>query len=100
MKNTLKNINYKQKNFSVVDKLKFTINALMKISFSLLILVAATNNSFGQTWTTQTSGTTHELKFVSFTDANNGWAVGSGGTILKTFYPTCNFLSIIFWHIL
>ena len=32
----------------------------------------------------QPSGTTLQLRGVSFTDANNGAAVGEGGTILRT----------------
>ncbi len=32
----------------------------------------------------QTSGISNYLFGVSFTDANNGWAVGDGGTILRT----------------
>ena len=35
-------------------------------------------------WFQQTSGTTEWLMGVSFTDANNGTAVGGNGTILRT----------------
>lgn len=35
-------------------------------------------------WSLQTSGTTHHLNDVYFTDASNGWIVGEGGTILRT----------------
>ena len=38
----------------------------------------------GTTWITQLSGTTEGLRSVSFTDANNGWAVGDNGNILHT----------------
>ena len=38
----------------------------------------------GITWTAQTSGVTNDLRSVYFTDANNGWVVGIGGTVLKT----------------
>jgi len=38
----------------------------------------------GLTWTSQMSGTSHNLRAVSFSDANTGTAVGSGGTILRT----------------
>ncbi|MBC8490683.1 MAG: T9SS type A sorting domain-containing protein, partial [Bacteroidetes bacterium] len=38
----------------------------------------------GINWTLQESGTGNELYGVSFTDANNGTAVGSFGTILRT----------------
>ena len=38
----------------------------------------------GATWTSQTSGTTHSLRGVSFTDSDNGTAVGYNGTILRT----------------
>lgn len=36
----------------------------------------------GATWTVDTSGTL-DLQGVHFVDANNGWACGDGGTILK-----------------
>ena len=35
-------------------------------------------------WNSQVSGTTNDVTDVSFTDANNGTAVGSFGTILRT----------------
>lgn len=35
-------------------------------------------------WVSQTSGTTEHLIWSSFIDANTGWVVGNGGTILKT----------------
>jgi beta propeller repeat protein len=35
-------------------------------------------------WTKRVSGTTQPLYAVDFVDSNTGWAVGSGGTILKT----------------
>lgn len=38
----------------------------------------------GISWTTQSSGTTQELRKVFFIDANTGWIVGNNGTILKT----------------
>ena len=38
----------------------------------------------GGTWTSQTSGTTNRLRDVSFSDDNNGTAVGGGGIILHT----------------
>ncbi len=38
----------------------------------------------GATWNPQTSGTTFALNAVSFTDVNNGWAVGNNGTIRHT----------------
>ncbi|MCH7827919.1 MAG: T9SS type A sorting domain-containing protein, partial [Bacteroidetes bacterium] len=38
----------------------------------------------GATWGAQPSGTANTLWGVSFTDANNGTAVGSSGTILRT----------------
>jgi hypothetical protein len=38
----------------------------------------------GVTWTEQTSGATNIFYSVFFTDTNNGWVVGVGGTILRT----------------
>ena len=35
-------------------------------------------------WFLQTSGTTEDLRGVSFTDSDNGTVVGAGGTILRT----------------
>ncbi len=36
-------------------------------------------------WSTQSSGTNSHLHGVSFVDADNGWTVGSNGTILRYF---------------
>ena len=38
----------------------------------------------GSTWTIQSGGTNENLWSVCFPDANNGYAVGNNGTILKT----------------
>src|SRR5258708_26081639 len=38
----------------------------------------------GQSWTLQSSGTTRDLRGVSFVDADTGTAVGFSGTILRT----------------
>lgn len=38
----------------------------------------------GQNWTTQTSGTSNDLKSVHFVNANDGWACGTNGIVLKT----------------
>jgi hypothetical protein len=46
------------------------------------IILKTTNG--GTTWTILTSGTTNNLYSVFFTDANTGYLVGEGGTILKT----------------
>ncbi len=37
-----------------------------------------------RSWDAQSSGTTHALNAVSFSDATHGWAVGDGATILAT----------------
>ncbi|HRD37861.1 MAG TPA: hypothetical protein PLC65_04455, partial [Bacteroidia bacterium] len=39
---------------------------------------------YSQTWNTQTSGTTQNLRSVHFPTAQNGWAVGDGATIRVT----------------
>jgi photosystem II stability/assembly factor-like uncharacterized protein len=38
----------------------------------------------GQSWSRQHSGTTAYLTAVTFIDEQNGWAVGTSGTVLKT----------------
>ncbi len=45
-------------------------------------LIKATTNG-GTSWSTQASGITSGLRSFSFIDANNGWAVGDGGKVLK-----------------
>jgi photosystem II stability/assembly factor-like uncharacterized protein len=50
---------------------------------TLLFFLLITQISFAQ-WYQQNSGTIKNLHSVNFTDANNGWAVGDSGTILKT----------------
>lgn len=54
---------------------------LKKITFiaSLAIFL----NGYSQ-WTSQTSGTTQDLKGVSFPSSSIGYTVGAGGTVLKT----------------
>jgi photosystem II stability/assembly factor-like uncharacterized protein len=55
----------------------------MKRLYFLLITVFLLNNAHAQ-WTKQESGTTNYLYSVFFVDQNLGFAVGEGGTILKT----------------
>ena len=50
---------------------------------TLFFVLLITQISFAQ-WYQQNSGTTSHLRGVSFTDANNGTAVGEYGTILRT----------------
>ena len=38
----------------------------------------------GTNWNSQTSGVSGDLWGINFIDANNGWCVGDGGTILAT----------------
>ncbi len=53
--------------------------------FTFLVLTFTFNIVFAQSgWFLQTSGTSVPLSSVHFIDNNTGWAVGSGGTILKT----------------
>ena len=52
------------------------------VNSSLVVILKTTDS--GANWTAQTSGTTNWLSSVYFTDANTGYAVGAGGTILKT----------------
>jgi len=42
------------------------------------------NEQVNSTWKAQTSGTDNYLRSVFFIDANNGFAVGDAGTIIKT----------------
>lgn len=53
----------------------------------MLLLVTAmlfTGNMYAQTWVAETSGTTNKLWRVKFVDANNGYACGDSGTVVKT----------------
>ncbi|MFA7418560.1 MAG: YCF48-related protein [Melioribacteraceae bacterium] len=49
----------------------------------IALLLCLVTLSYGQ-WNSQTSGVTTGLNDVHFEDANTGWVVGAGGTILKT----------------
>lgn len=60
--------------------LRFTT---MKKLIKLLIALIGINSAMAQ-WVPQNSGTTNDLKSVFFTDELTGYAVGNGGTILKT----------------
>jgi photosystem II stability/assembly factor-like uncharacterized protein len=55
----------------------------MKKLYILLVALPLVTSSLAQ-WIPQNSGTTYHLYSVNFTDAVTGYAVGSGGTILKT----------------
>jgi len=50
-------------------------------------LILKTTNG-GVSWFPQNSGTSNTLNSIYFRDINNGWAVGSGGTILHTWTNT------------
>ena len=58
----------------------------------IAVLFLALTDVFPQ-WYPQTSGTTNTLKDVSFTDANNGTAVGDDGEILRTTNGGTNWIS-------
>ncbi|MCH7516832.1 MAG: hypothetical protein IIB08_06895, partial [Bacteroidetes bacterium] len=53
------------------------------LSFLLVLFSLFYSTSFSQ-WVEQSSGTTEQLDGVSFTDSDNGTAVGYNGTILRT----------------
>jgi len=55
----------------------------MKKFYILLITMLIVSGAKAQ-WVPQNSGTTNDLKSVCFPIANKGYAVGTGGTILKT----------------
>jgi photosystem II stability/assembly factor-like uncharacterized protein len=55
----------------------------MKKIYISICLTLISAFAFSQ-WTSLTSGTTSNLYSVYFTDANNGYAVGASGTIVKT----------------
>ncbi len=61
----------------------FELIKTMKKLFLLMCLSLSSVFAFSQ-WTSQTSGTTEYLQSVYFTDADTGYAVGTGRTILKT----------------
>ena len=48
------------------------------------VLTVHDNEQLTQAWTPQVSGTTNHLNAVHFINANEGWVVGSNGTILHT----------------
>ncbi len=50
---------------------------------TLLFLLLVNQICFAQ-WYQQNSGTAVNLNSVYFENANNGWAVGDGGTIIRT----------------
>ncbi len=54
---------------------------------SSIFLIKSTSAQ-GSGWVTLTSGTSKNLNSVYFTDANNGYAVGQSGTIIKTINGT------------
>lgn len=63
-----------------IDDIRLYERALTPVEVLNLYNEGATSTN----WTNQTSGTTQWLEAVHFADANTGWAVGWGGTILHT----------------
>ncbi len=57
------------------------INLLLK---AILVLLLPFTTLAQATWTQQASGTTENLRAVQFLDANNGYACGDAGIVLKT----------------
>lgn len=57
---------------------------MKKIIFLFSCLSLSALHTFGQSWSTQTSGTSAALTSVYFISATHGWAVGTGGTIVST----------------
>jgi photosystem II stability/assembly factor-like uncharacterized protein len=55
----------------------------MKKFYFFLITLFAVNGTIAQ-WIPQNSGTSNNLNYVYFTDADTGYAIGDSGTILKT----------------
>lgn len=56
----------------------------MKVIFSLVFGFILMLNTSSQEWFQQQTNTNADLNSIFFADANLGWVVGSGGTILKT----------------
>jgi photosystem II stability/assembly factor-like uncharacterized protein len=56
----------------------------MKTAGSISFVFLALSSPVSAPWTPQISGTTNTLNSIHCIDANNGWIVGSNGTILKT----------------
>ena len=70
--------------------MKKKINLIPCILISLIITTIAFSQ---EGWFQQMSGTTNTLQDVFFIDQNNGWVVGSDGTILKTTNSGTNWMS-------
>ena len=61
----------------------------MTYRFFILVLICYTSSPIGlyaqcNQWQSISSGTTNLLRAVHFPNAQNGWAVGSGGTLLRS----------------
>lgn len=57
---------------------------LLTTSAIFLILFLASSNAYPQSWTIQTTGTFSTLWSASFPHSDTGFAVGDGGTVIKT----------------
>ncbi len=68
------------------------IKAMKKLSLLLLMLFVVKGTT--AQWFPMNSGTLNNLYSVYFTDANTGYAVGAGGTILKTYNAGTNWSSL------
>jgi len=58
----------------------------MKLSFAFFVAIVVTATSLSQPvrWARQTTNTGQGLRSIAMTSVNEGWAVGSGGTVLHT----------------
>ncbi len=55
-----------------------------KLLFKAILLLLMPFSAISQTWVQQTSGITNNLWAVQFLDANNGYACGDAGKVVKT----------------
>jgi photosystem II stability/assembly factor-like uncharacterized protein len=59
------------------------IKAILLVTLTSGLLVSTAAVAVAN-WTPQVSGTSAQLHHTDFIDASTGWAVGDGGTVLKT----------------
>jgi photosystem II stability/assembly factor-like uncharacterized protein len=70
------------------------MNTLSKRLVGISVCMLFVMSVYSQSWVAQTSGTNQNLRHVQFVNAQNGYAVGAAGTVLKTTNGGTNWTSV------
>src|SRR3972149_8563459 len=72
----------------------FIIPVFSGVKIFFVLMFAAGNILYSQSWTEQVSNVTVQLTSVSAVDFNNAWICGYSGTVLRTTNQGSNWLNV------